>query len=262
MKRLLPLTLVLAAWLQPAGAAFFEDQEARRAILDIRQRLDSQRAPTESLNREVKALNGEVKALNEDNQQLRRALLDLQAQIETLRSEQSQLRGDRDLALRELSETQRRFKDLVQSIEARVRPLEPITVTLDGVEFQAQPAEKREYEGALERFRAGDFTPAATALADFIRRFPQSGYIPSALFWLGNAQYATRDYKEAIQNFRSLMTVAPNFARLPDALLSLANCQLELKDVKAGRKSLEDLLKKYPQTEAGDAARERLSRLK
>ncbi|MFN5775439.1 MAG: tol-pal system protein YbgF, partial [Burkholderiaceae bacterium] len=28
------------------------------------------------------------------------------------------------------------------------------------------------------------------------------------------------------------------------------------------RKSLEDLLKKYPQTEAGDAARERLSRLK
>jgi len=192
MKRLLSLALMLAAWLQPAGAALFEDQEARRAILDIRQRLDSQRAPTESLNRELKALN-------EDNQQLRRALLDLQAQIETLRSEQSQLRGDRDLALRELSETQRRFKDLAQSIEARLRPLEPITVSLDGVEFQAQPAEKREYEGALERFRAGDFTPAAMALADFIRRFPQSGYIPSALFWLGNAQYATRDYKEAIQ---------------------------------------------------------------
>ena len=199
MKRLLPLVLLLGACLQPAGAALFEDEQARRAILDLRQRLDSQRAPTESLNREVKALT-------EDNQQLRRALLDLQAQIETLRSEQSQLRGDRDLALRELSETQRRFKDLVQSIEARLRPLEPITVSLDGVEFQAQPAEKREYEGALERFRAGDFTPAAMALADFIRRFPQSGYIPSALFWLGNAQYATRDYKEAIHNFRTLST--------------------------------------------------------
>lgn len=255
MKRLLPLVLLLVACLQPAGAALFEDEQARRAILDLRQRLDSQRAPTESLNREVKALT-------EDNQQLRRALLDLQAQIETLRSEQSQLRGDRDLALRELSETQRRFKDLAQSIEARLRPLEPITVSLDGVEFQAQPAEKREYEGALERFRAGDFTPAAMALADFIRRFPQSGYIPSALFWLGNAQYATRDYKEAIQNFRTLSTAAPNFVRLPDAWLSLANCQFELKDVKAGRKTLEELIKKYPQTEAGDAARERLSRLK
>jgi tol-pal system protein YbgF len=255
MKRLLPLALLSGVWLQPAGAALFEDQEARRAILDIRQRLDSQRAPSESQAREIKALT-------EDNQQLRRALLDLQAQIETLRSEQSQLRGDRELALRELSETQRRIKDLAQAIEERLRPLEPISVNLDGAEFSALPAEKREFDAALARFRTGDFTPAATALAEFIRRYPQSGYIPSALFWLGNAQYATRDHKEAIQNFRTLSTVAPNYVRLPDAWLSMANSQFELKDAKAGRKTLEDLVKKYPQTEAGEAARERLSRLK
>ena len=255
MKRLLPLALVLGAWLQPAGAALFEDEEARRAILEIRQRLDSLRAPADSQARELKSLS-------EDNQQLRRALLDLQSQIETLRAEQSQLRGDRDVALRELAETQRRMKDMTQAIDERLRPLEPITVTIDGVEFQAQPAEKREYEAALARFRAADFGPAATALADFIRRYPQSGYTASALFWLGNAQYATRDYKEAIQNFRTLQTAAPNYARMPDAMLSMANSQLELKDVKAGRKTLEDLTKKYPQSEAADAARERLNRLK
>lgn len=255
MKRLLPLALVLGVWLQPAGAALFEDEEARRAILEIRQRLDGQRAPAETQARELKTLT-------EDNQQLRRALLDLQSQIETLRAEQSQLRGDRDLALRELAETQRRIKDLAQSFEERLRPLEPITVTSEGAEFTAQPAEKREFEAALARFRAGEFAPASTALADFIRRYPQSGYTPSALFWLGNAQYATRDYKEAIQNFRTLSTAAPNYPRLPDALLSMANCQIELKDVKAGRKTLEDLTKKYPQSEAAEAARERLARLK
>jgi tol-pal system protein YbgF len=255
MKRLLPLALLLGAWLQPAGAALFEDEEARRAILDIRQRLDSQRAPAESQARELKTLS-------EDNQQLRRALLDLQSQIETLRAEQSQLRGDRDLALRELAETQRRMKDLAQSFENRLRPLEPITVTSEGAEFTAQPSEKRDFEAALARFRSGEFVPAATALADFIRRYPQSGYTPSALFWLGNAQYATRDYKEAIQNFRTLTTASPNYPRLPDALLSMANCQLELKDVKAGRKTLEELTKKYPQSEAAEAARERLARLK
>ena len=255
MKRLLPLALLASTWLQPAGAALFEDEEARRAILEIRQRLDSQRAPAETQAREVKILS-------DDNQQLRRALLDLQSQIETLRTEQSQLRGERDLTLRELADTQRRLKDLAQALEDRLRPLEPVTVSLDGVEFQAQPAEKREFEAALARFRAGEFTPAASALADFIRRTPQSGYVPSALFWLGNAQYATRDYKEAIQNFRTLSTSAPNYPRLADALLSLANCQIELKDVKAGRKTLEDLSKKYPQSEAAEAARERLARLK
>ena len=255
MKRLLPLALLLGAWLQPAGAALFEDEEARRAILEIRQRLEGLRAPAETQSRELKTLT-------EDNQQLRRALLDLQSQIETLRADQSQLRGDRDLALRELADTQRRMKDLAQSVEDRLRPLEPITVTTEGAEFLAQPAEKRDYDAALTRFRAGEFAPAAGALADFIRRYPQSGYIPSALFWLGNAQYATRDYKEAIQNFRTLATAAPNYPRLADALLSMANCQIELKDVKAGRKTLEDLIKKYPQGEATDAARERLARLK
>jgi tol-pal system protein YbgF len=255
MKRLLPLALLVGACLQPAGAALFEDEEARRAILEIRQRLESQRAPAESQAQEIKTLT-------EDNQQLRRSLLDLQAQIETLRSEQSQLRGDRDLAMRELAETQRRIKDMAQSLEERLRPLEPLTVSLDGIEFQAQPAEKREFDAALARFRAGEFAPSAAALAEFIRRNPQSGYIPSALFWLGNAQYATRDYKEAIQNFRTLATAAPNYPRLADALLSMANCQIELKDVKAGRKTLEDLSKKYPQSEAAEAARERLARLK
>jgi tol-pal system protein YbgF len=255
MKRLLPLALLLGAWLQPATAALFEDEEARRAILDLRQRLDGLRAPADTQAREVKVLS-------EDNQQLRRALLDLQAQIETLRAEQSKMQGEQDLALRELAETQRRMKDLMQSVEARLRPLKPITVTTEGAEFQAQPAEKRDFEAALARFRAAEFGPAATALADFIRRYPQSGYTASALFWLGNAQYATRDYKEAIQNFKSLLTVAPAYPRLPDAMLSLANCQVELKDVKAGRKTLEDLTKKYPQSEAAEAARERLSRLK
>jgi TolA-binding protein len=86
--------------------------------------------------------------------------------------------------------------------------------------------------------------------------------LPQSLFWLGNAQYATRDYKLAITNFRSLLTVAAQHPRAPEALLSIANCQLELKDSKAARKTLEDLLKDFPQSEAASAAKERLSRLK
>ncbi len=79
---------------------------------------------------------------------------------------------------------------------------------------------------------------------------------------MGNAQYATRDYKEAVINFRSLLTLAPDHVRAPEAVLSIANCQVELKDTKSARKTLEDLIKAYPQSEAAIAAKERLSRLK
>ncbi|HQS64074.1 tetratricopeptide repeat protein, partial [Acidovorax sp. 24-64-9] len=41
-----------------------------------------------------------------------------------------------------------------------------------------------------------------------------------------------------------------------------ANCQIELKETRTARKTLEDLLRDYPQSEAAVAAKERLSRLK
>jgi TolA-binding protein len=44
--------------------------------------------------------------------------------------------------------------------------------------------------------------------------------------------------------------------------LSIANCQIELKDTRTARKTLEDLVRAYPQSEAAIAAKERLSRLK
>jgi TolA-binding protein len=45
-------------------------------------------------------------------------------------------------------------------------------------------------------------------------------------------------------------------------MLSIANCQLEMKDVKSARKTLEELMKKYPQSESATAAKERLTKLK
>ena len=63
-------------------------------------------------------------------------------------------------------------------------------------------------------------------------------------------------------NFRALVTAEPNHFRAPEALLSMANCQVELKDVKSARKTLEELVKAYPQSEAASVANERLAKLK
>jgi TolA-binding protein len=79
---------------------------------------------------------------------------------------------------------------------------------------------------------------------------------------LGNAQYAQRNYKEAVINFRALMAAAPAHMRAPEALLSIANCQVELKEVKGARKTIEELLKAYPKSEAAKVGQERLAKLK
>lgn len=240
----------------PARAALFEDDEARRAILELRQRVEAQRVQAE------RAAADQRRASEESDAQLRRSLLELQNQIETLRGELARMTGQNEQLLREMSEIQRRQKDMAQGVEERLRKFEPSKVTMDGKEFTADPAEQRDFDAALAVFRKGDFPAAQTAFAEFTRRYPQSGYRPTALFWLGNAQYANRDYRGAIGNFRALLTAAPDHARAPEAVLSIANCQLELKDNAGARKTLDDLVKAYPQSEAAGAAKERLARLK
>jgi TolA-binding protein len=42
----------------------------------------------------------------------------------------------------------------------------------------------------------------------------------------------------------------------------MANCQVELRDARSARKTLEDLMKLYPASEAAAVAKERLSKLK
>ena len=247
------LALVLAGLFASASnAAIFEDGEARRAILELRQRVDSMQAAQQKAADEHR----------QDTEQLRRILLDLQNQIEVLRVEQAKLRGQNEQLIRDVADLQRRQKDIAQGVDERLSKFEPVKVTLDGQEFQADPAEKRDFEAALAVFRSGKFAEANTAFASFVRQYPRSGYGPSARFSLGNAQYAQRDHREAIGNFKQLLSDAPSHARAPEAALSIANCQLELKDNRAARKTLEDLVRVYPQSEAAAAAKERLARLK
>jgi tol-pal system protein YbgF len=226
-------------------AALYEDDEARRAILDLRQRVEAMRQQTDQ-------------RLTDENGQLRRSLLDLQNQIEQMRGDLARMTGQNEQLTRTVSEMQSRQT----TIDDKLKQSEPSKVSVDGREFTADPKEKADFDAALGVFRSGQFAQAQTAFAEFVKRYPQSGYNASALFWLGNAQYATRNYNEAIANFRSMLSLAPDHAKAPEAVLSIANCQIELKDTRAARRTLEDLTKAYPQSEAAQAGRERLSRLR
>lgn len=252
--KILKVVVALAACVLAlnASAALFEDDEARRAILDLRQKVDISQ----------QRLAEDVRKAGDENAQLRRSLLDLSNQIETLRSEMASLRGQNEQLARSVSETQRTQKDLSQGVDERLRKFEPGKVTVDGREFAAEPQEKQEFETALATLRKGDFAAAQTSFLGFVNRYPKSGYRTPALFWLANAQYALRDYRSAIANFRALVAADPEHMRAPEALLSTANCQVELKDAKSARKTLEDLVKTYPQSEAASVAKDRLSKMK
>lgn len=231
-----------------AQAQLFPDNEARKAIVELRAADEQQKKTTADLNEQVT--------------QLKRSLLELNNQIEALRGELARSRGTNEQLARDVSELQRRQKDIAQGVDERMRKLEPVKVSIDGKEFLVEVEEKRQYDEAFASVRGGDFNAAVPNFSVFLRRWPASGYGDSARFWLGNAQYGKRDLKEAIVAFRNFIAAAPEHPRVPEAMLAIANSQSESKDSKGARATLTELLKKYPESEAAQAGRERLAALK
>lgn len=260
--RWLPVAcVVLAASTFPAHAQLFGgDDEARRAIIDLRGRVEANRqAATEAQAKLERDMQGMV---SEELTPLRRSVLDLVTQIEQLRREVAELRGQNEKLAFELAELQRQQADVLTRVDDRLKTIEPAQVTLDGVSFTARPEETQAFEAAMTALRASDFAGAARLYDALVVQFPRSGYVPSALYWKGNAHYAGRDYKQAIESYQRLLSVAPRHPRAPEAMLAIANCHLELKDARSARAALQDLVTLHPDTEAGATARDRLARMR
>jgi tol-pal system protein YbgF len=226
-----------------ANAALFEDDEARRAILDIRARLDNMQSEINAKADKTNSLD-----LNSENEQLRQEIAKLRGQIEVLTNE--------------LANTQKRQKDFYVDLDGRLRKLEPKTVTIDGKEVSVEQSEQRAYDAALAYFKAGDYKNAGASFYDFTRRYPQSGLAPSAQYWLGNTYYAQRDYRNAIAAQQVVVKSYPDNPKAADALLNIASCYMELKDKASAKKTLETLIAQYPNSPTAQTAQERLATLK
>jgi tol-pal system protein YbgF len=247
-SRLAAIALALAAWLPlQASAGLLDDDEARRAILDLRAKVDA-------LTRDVNA--------RIDTKADKSVSLEIVNQHEQTMQEISRLRGQLEVLANEVANAQKGQKDLYVDLDARIRKLEPRQETIDGQAAEVLPSEKKSYDAAMQLFTSGDYKGAATALQDFVRRFPESAYASNAQYWLGNAYYAQRDYKNAIAAQEAVVANYGSSAKAPDAMLNIASSYTELKDKKNAKKALQQLVSKFPDSTAAQAAKDRLAALK
>ena len=72
------------------------------------------------------------------------------------------------------------------------------------------------------------------------------------------AELCAPDYRASIAAQRLLVTNYPTSPKVPDALLNVASAQSDLNDNAAARRTLEELIAKYPKSDAGTRAKQRL----
>jgi len=234
----------LATALLPAAAhaGLFDDEEARSRIEQLRQ---ENNARFEKI--ETTSARGQIELANS---------------IESLKQELAKLRGQVELLTHEIEEAKKRQKDFYIDLDVRLRKIEQAAVqpqTEKPAGAAADPAaEARDYEVALNLFKAAKYKEALAAFDAFRKTYPDGGFAASALYWSGQALYQLRDCRKAVESFQKVSATWPNDPKAPDAMLGTAICQQELGDARAGRATLESLVARYPASAAATIARERL----
>ena len=228
-----------------AQAGVFDDAEARRQVADLK-----------------------VKTEARFDQQAK-GQLDLAGQIQHQADEISRLRGQIETLGYELETAKKRQQDFYLDLDTRLRKFEgqaSVNVAVDPANAQnSKPAgdpakESQEYEAALNQFKAGKYKEAAALFAAFVQKAPDSSLAPNAQYWLGNAWYAQRDCKRAIEAQSIVTTKYAESPKAPDAWLAIATCQQEMGNPTGAKRSLETVIAKYPNTPAADSAQQRLKK--
>jgi tol-pal system protein YbgF len=243
--------LLLAAAMAGAHAGVFDDTEARKAILELRAKVDA-------MHTELTARLAKLDDAKMDKTQA----LDFNNQREADLAELARLRGQVEVLQNALAQADKHGKELYADLDARLKKLEPQQVTIDGQTTEVDPGEQKAYESAMATFKGGDYAAAARELGDFVHRYPSSGFAANAQYWLGNAYYAAQNYKAAITAQQVVVSDYADSPKAPDALLNIASSHLELKQKWAAKKALQQLVAKYPDSSAAATARDRLKALK
>ena len=234
------------------------------------------------------------------NQMENRAMLDLFQRVDELGDEISQLRGELEIQGNDLSEIKKRQRELYLDTDRRLRDLEnralnqssmvppaqiptqdtstdrtpgtdstgtaviaPVTSTTQTVQPSGTSSEeKAAYQASFDILKEGRYKKAKSSFKSFLNQYPNSIYAGNAQYWLGEANYVTRNFEQGIIEFKQVVERYPKSAKVPDAMLKLGYTYYELKQHNEAKAILQELRKRFPKSTAFRLAGKRLDRMR
>jgi tol-pal system protein YbgF len=223
--------------------------------------------------------------LEKENQRIRSQYAGINAQIVGLQDELQGVRGNleeteymvrqRMDASEELGrEMQVRFDKMAVSLEkmdARIQYIEQY-LNLEPEKAQAQPsaagaADSKKlsdadlYASAKQAFDQGNFEAARAGFNKIIAEYPKSQHADNAQFWIGEIYYREKWFEKAILEYQKVIENYPKGNKVPASLLKQGFAFLSLGDKANARLILHELAKKYPDTNEGKIAAQKLKEI-
>ncbi len=208
-------------------------------------------------------------------------LLEQSRQLDALQQEVSMLRDmleEKDYQLDLITQRQR---SLYSDMDRRLNGLEggasrsvvaapvppPSTTPAISTTSSAFPASSdkdgaQQYTAAFDLLKEGQYSKSIAAFNSFLKNYPDSKYADNAQYWLGEANYVSRQYKTALDAFQTLIAKYPESSKISGARLKIGYTYYELKNWSAAKDALMQVVKLYPDTTVASKANDRLERIK
>jgi tol-pal system protein YbgF len=84
----------------------------------------------------------------------------------------------------------------------------------------------------------------------------------NALFWIGETYFATQDYTNAVRFYARVVNDYASQNKAPDALYKTAVVQVRTGDLALARRTLQQVIERYPYSSSASSAKAELERIK
>lgn len=205
-------------------------------------------------------------------------LIDQSQQLDALRQEVSMLRELVEEKDYELDLVIQRQRSLYSDMDRRLTNLEGGAIRVGGAApvpppsgaaaaaALAAPGSDKDgsqaYSAAFDLLKQGQYSKSIAGFDAFLKSYPESKYADNAQYWLGEANYVSREYKAALDAFQRLIAKYPESKKVPGAKLKIGYTYYELQNWSAAKDALAEVVKSYPDTTVASKASDRLTRIK
>jgi tol-pal system protein YbgF len=202
------------------------------------------------------------------------SLLELAQRLDALQADVRGLRGEVELLQNQSEGGKAQSRSLYGDLEKRLAALETLGGVGAGVASPGAPGsaiasppaasgagEQGTYDAAFNALKGADYPRAIASFRSFLSAYPTSPLASNAQYWLGEAYYVTRSYDDAVVAFRKVVTDWPDSRKAPDALVKIGFTQAALGRNAEARATLDDVVRRFPGSDAAALASDRLKRL-
>ncbi|MGE0047928.1 MAG: tol-pal system protein YbgF [Acidithiobacillus sp.] len=260
-------TAVMAAGLLAVSSPAWAESQGQQ-ILQLQQQVAVMQGEIQSLIAVQKASRGSQSALG-----------DLLNRSQQMQQEIRELRGELESKTHALSAAQQEIDTKLAALSAAVASSGAATavtassssvallnqapssaIAAEASSAASSPVQglgQADYQRAFDLLRSGKYGTAATALQDFIHKYPQSSLVVDAYYWLGQAQYVLGQNDAAIKSL-SAAAQHTQSSKAPDALLRMGQIYQAIGQPAKARATFNRILKQFPNTPAAQKAQTQL----